>query len=153
MEPPFISTHTWNPARIRALAIYCSDGRWGRAFDEFCHESLRIPRYDRFAVPGGPLWLVLRDVSLMIPHSAARDQLQFLVKVHQLDRIVLFGHEGCAYYTHLLGPALDICLAAQHDDLQLAAKTLRSWFPSITVEAWMAMRTGDRLSFHPLPLH
>ena len=83
MEATFISTHTWNPERIRALAIYCSDGRWGRAFDEFCHESLLIPRYDRFAVPGGPLWLVVRDISLTIPHSAARDQLQFLVKVHQ----------------------------------------------------------------------
>jgi len=57
---PFISTHLWNPERIGAIAIYCSDGRWGEAFDEFCHEGLHIPRYDRFAVPGGPLWLVMR---------------------------------------------------------------------------------------------
>jgi len=152
MEPTFISTHVWNPERIRALAIYCSDGRWGRAFDEFCHEALRIPRYDRFAVPGGPLWLVMRDVSLMIPHSAARDQLQFLVKAHQLDRIVLFGHEGCAYYSHLLGSDPEVCLVAQQDDLREAAKTLVKWFPAITVEAYMARRTEQRLSFHPLPL-
>jgi len=74
---PFISTHPWNPERIGAMAIYCSDGRWGEAFDEFCHEGLRIPRYDRFAVPGGPLWLVMRDVSLMIPHSCGSRPTSF----------------------------------------------------------------------------
>src|SRR5438874_12336388 len=88
-EPIFTAREPWNPERIHAMAIYCSDGRFGEAFDEFCQEGLGIPRYDRFAVPGGPLWLVTRDVSLMIPHSAARDQLQFLVKAHELSRIVL----------------------------------------------------------------
>ena len=78
MEPElFTSRHPWNPERIGALAIYCSDGRWGEAFDEFCHEGLRIPRYDRFAVPGGPLWLVMRDVSLMIPHSCGSRPTSF----------------------------------------------------------------------------
>jgi hypothetical protein len=152
MEDTFISTHPWNPERIGAMAIYCSDGRWGEAFDEFCHEGLRIPRYDRFAVPGGPLWLVMRDVSLMIAHSAARDQLQFLVKAHQLDRMVLFGHEGCAYYSHLLGSDPKTCLIAQLEDLREASKTLSGWFPAMTIEAYMARRSGERLSFHPLPL-
>jgi hypothetical protein len=148
----FISKQMWNPERIHAMAIYCSDGRWGEAFDEFCQEGLRMPRYDRFAVPGGPLWLVTRDVSLMIPHSAARDQLQFLVKAHQLDRMVLFGHYGCAYYAHLLGGDPESCLAAQQEDLRVAAKTLRSWFAGMTVEAYMAMRVGDQISFHVVPV-
>ena len=147
---PFISTHPWNPERIGAMAIYCSDGRWGEAFDEFCHEGLHIPRYDRFAVPGGPLWLVTRDVSLMIPHSAARDQLQFLVKAHQLERIVLFGHYGCAYYAELLRLDPDGCLAAQEEDLRLAAKTLNRWFTGMQIEAYMAMRNGERVSFRPV---
>jgi len=147
---PFISTHPWNPERIGAMAIYCSDGRWGEAFDEFCHEGLRIPRYDRFAVPGGPLWLVMRDVSLMIPHSAARDQLHFLVKAHQIERILLFGHYGCAYYAHLLGPDPDRCLAAQEEDLRAAAKALSQWFTGMRIEAYMAMRNAERLSFHPV---
>ena len=149
---PFTSTHLWNPERIGAMAIYCSDGRWGEAFDEFCHVGLHIPRYDRFAVPGGPLWLVMRDISLMIPHSAARDQLQFLVKAHQLERIVLFGHYGCAYYRYLLGRDPDGCLAAQQEDLRVAAKTLSGWFAEMQVEAYMAMRSGERLSFRPVPV-
>jgi hypothetical protein len=149
---PFTSTHPWNPERIGAMAIYCSDGRWGEAFDEFCHEGLQIPRYDRFAVPGGPLWLVMRDISLMIPYSAARDQLQFLVAAHQLERIVLFGHYGCAYYRHLLGREADGCIAAQEEDLRAAAKTLIGWFGGMRVEAYMAMRSGERLWFRPVPI-
>jgi hypothetical protein len=134
------------------MAIYCSDGRWGEAFDEFCHEGLHIPRYDRFAVPGGPLWLVVRHVSLMTPFAAAREQLRFLVQAHQLERIVLFGHYGCAYYAHLLGRDPDGCLPAQEEDLRSAARTLRAWFPNLRVEAFMAMREGQRLSFHPTAL-
>jgi hypothetical protein len=145
---PFISTHRWNPERIGAVAIYCSDGRWGEAFDEFCHESLRLPRYDRFAVPGGPLCLVVRHVSLMTPFAAAREQLQFLVKAHQLERVVLFGHYGCAVYAHLLGLDAEGCLPAQETDLRSAARLLQAWFPGMRIDAYMAMRNGERLSFH-----
>ena len=57
--PPleYTCAERWQPERIGALALYCSDGRWGEAFDEFCHKHLLIPRYDRWAVPGGPAWL------------------------------------------------------------------------------------------------
>ena len=43
------SQEIWNAQRIGALALYCSDGRWGDACDEFCHRHLHIPRYDRWA--------------------------------------------------------------------------------------------------------
>ena len=132
------------------MALYCSDGRWGEAFDEFCHEGLQIPRYDRFAVPGGPLWLVPRDITLRIPHSAARDQLSFLVKAHGLQRVVLFGHYGCAYYTHLLGQRPDACLETQEADLRAAARTLSLWFPGLAIEAFMALLNDGRFSFRPV---
>ena len=86
----------------------------------------------------------------MIPHSAARDQLQFLIKAHQLERIVLFGHYGCAYYAELLRLDPDGCLAAQEEDLRLAAKTLNRWFTGMQIEAYMAMRNGERVSFRPV---
>lgn len=144
----FKSSYVWNPERIGALAIYCSDGRWGEAFDEFCHEGLHIPRYDRFAVPGGPAWLTLRDVSLLRPYDAARAQLDFLVRAHGLERIVLITHYGCAFYAELLGQDADGCLAAQEEDLRTAAGTLRAWFAGMQVETYVAMRSGDELSFH-----
>lgn len=141
------SSHGWNPQRIHALAIYCSDGRWGEAFDEYCHESLEIPRYDRFAIPGGPLALTLRDASLMTAYDAARDQIHFLVEGHHLDRIVLITHWGCAAYHRLLHREPDDCLPAQLDDLQQAARTLRGWFAGIDVDAHVAMHDGARVWF------
>src|ERR1700694_5341308 len=57
----YAATERWHSERIGALALYCSDGRWGEAFDEFCHKHLHIPRYDRWAVPGGPAWLAAHD--------------------------------------------------------------------------------------------
>src|ERR1043166_799361 len=88
----------WHPERIGALALYCSDGRWGEAFDDFCHKCLHIPRYNRWAVPGGPAWLAPPAAEGGFA-KAVRPQLDFLVEVHQLERIVLITHFGCAAYT------------------------------------------------------
>src|SRR6516164_4870802 len=81
----FTSTERWHPERIGALAVYCSDGRWGEAFDEFCHKHLQIPRYDRLAVAGGPAWLAPREGGTALSR-AARRHLDFLMRVHELER-------------------------------------------------------------------
>ena len=56
-SPDAVTVHTspvrFQESRIRAAAIYCSDGRFGEAFDDFLHNILKLPRYDRLAVPGG----------------------------------------------------------------------------------------------------
>jgi hypothetical protein len=148
----FTSSHFWTPARVGALAIYCSDGRWGEAFDEFCHESLGIPRYDRFAVPGGPAWLTLRDVSTIRPYEAVREHLEFLVTVHELQRIVLITHYGCAFYQRMLGRSAEGCLPAQEDDLRKAAAVLRVRFLGIEVEGYTAMQREGSISFHGVDL-
>src|SRR6266850_689821 len=103
---------TWNPERIGALAVYCSDGRWGEAFDEFCHKRLLIPRYDRWAVAGGPALLTPREAGGEHVHTT-RAQLGFLVRVHELERIVLIGHLGCAFYAELLQQPPERCVPQQ----------------------------------------
>ena len=138
---------TWDPERIGALALYCCDGRWGEAFDEFCHKRLLIPRYDRWAVPGGPAWLVPREAGDGL-YQATRTQLDFLVRVHALERIVLITHFGCAFYRELLGQPAEGCLATQVDDLRAARKALGEWFSGVRVEAYLAMHRGKCLSFH-----
>jgi len=140
------ASERWHPERIGALALYCSDGRWGEAFDEFCHRHLQIPHYDRWAVPGGPAWV-------NAPHGteylkATRVQLDFLVKAHELERIVLITHFGCAWYGHLLKRPPEECLPEQMKDVRKAAATLNSWYPGLIVDCYLAMRTRDWLSFH-----
>jgi hypothetical protein len=142
---------TWKPERIGAMAVYCSDGRWGEAFDEFCHKRLLIPRYDRWAVPGGPAWLA---PSLMNEElcRATQTQFEFLVRVHELERIVLITHFGCAFYRELLQQPAESCLPEQMNDLRTVANTLREWHPNMQIEAYLAMQKGSCLSFHQMEL-
>jgi len=149
--PPavFTSTEHWQAERIGALALYCSDGRWGEAFDQFCHRHLQIPRYDRLVVPGGPAWLLPWDGSLDF-QQAACEQLDFLVRAHELRQIVLITHYGCAFYGHRLGRPARECLSVQTDDVHTAAEALRGWYPGLRVDGYLAMRSGNCLSFHAL---
>lgn len=146
----YTAQETWHAERIGALTMYCCDGRWGEAFDEFCHRSLLIPRYDRFAVPGGPAWLVRPEPSLAGVQYLAREQLGFLVRAHDLERIVLITHFGCAFYHDLLGLDAYASLPIQVADVRLAMERVAQWFPGVTVEGFLAMREGNRLTFRPI---
>ena len=53
VPPVFVSQTPFDHQRIGAAAVYCSDGRYGEQMDEFLHQGLGLPRYDRVAVPGG----------------------------------------------------------------------------------------------------
>jgi hypothetical protein len=143
----FTSTVRWNNERIHAMALYCSDGRWGESFDEFCQRHLRLPRYDRWAVPGGPAWLVPSGHDAGFSH-AAKLQLDFLVEAHGLERTILITHFGCAYYAQQLKCSAEECLPAQSADLRRAVTTLQKWYPNMQVESYLAMRSDRQLSFH-----
>jgi len=150
--PPtvFTSSEPWRETRIGAVAIYCSDGRWGDAIDEFCHRGLSIPAYDRFAVPGGPGWLTANPTTRVGLQSAARNQLGFLVEAHRLQRIVLITHWGCAYYGHALHCGPEQSLPTQLNDVATAADTLRAWFGPIRIEGYLAARETGAMTFHRL---
>jgi hypothetical protein len=148
--PIFTSTERFEAERVRALAIYCSDGRWGSAFDEFCHRSLNIPNYDRFAVPGGPAWITRIDPDDVDLYRAAHGQLEYLIRTHGLDRIVLITHWGCGFYREHLKQDDQQCLPAQIKDVKKAAATLREWFKGIKVEGFIASRNGSVMTFHAI---
>jgi hypothetical protein len=144
----FTSSEYWHAERIGALALYCSDGRWGEAFDEFCHKYLHIPRYDRLAVAGGPALLARHDSTEDHLYQTVRGQLDFLVRAHELQRIVLITHYGCAFYAEHLHRDAEGCLPAQLDDILRAAEILQLWYPGIAVDTYLAMRRDPWLSFH-----
>src|SRR4029078_11038783 len=85
---PYISAVPFEHERIGAAAVYCSDGRYGDQMDEFLHECLGLPRYDRVAVPGGAACLA-GHLLAMRERSALDRQLKFLVEGHALTRVVL----------------------------------------------------------------
>lgn len=80
--------------------------------------------------------------------EAILEQLAFLVKVHELKRIVLITHYGCAWYAEQLQRKPDECLPVQMEDLCTVTEKLRRQFESVKVEPYLAMRRGSVLSFH-----
>lgn len=146
--PPsvYTSIEPWNPEPIRAMAIYCSDGRWGAAFDELCRRHLLVPRYDRWVVPGGPGCLIGRDGNDVSPF--VREQVDFLVQAHELERLILITHYGCGFYGHLLQKSADECLETQMNEMKQAAALLKGWYPQMLVQPFLAMISGNALTFH-----
>jgi hypothetical protein len=145
------STVAFDPSRIQAAAVYCSDGRFGESMDDFLHSFLQLPRYDRLALPGGAACLAGHFRSFR-ERDALEEALRFLIAAHQLRRIVLIAHSDCAYYTHWLGVgALDL-EERQLEDLRSAAARIARVARSLSIEGYFARRCGTAVRFGPVPL-
>ncbi len=145
------STARFLKERIRAAAIYCSDGRYGDAFDEFLHERLKLPRYDRVAVPGGAACLAGHFMSYR-DEDAVLEQLRFLIVTHALERVVLIAHRGCGYYLKRLHVKEEALAATQVADLAKAAARIAELGSHVGVEAYMASVEGEHVLIEPVAL-
>jgi hypothetical protein len=132
--------------RIRAAAIYCSDGRIGEHFDDFLQNGLGLPRYDRVALPGGPACLAGHPQA-HLEEQGVVDELQFLVEVHALNRIVLVAHEACAFYGTRLELRERRLELVQRADLVRAAAFVARVTGIERIEAYFARHVDDRIVF------
>src|SRR3954468_7007061 len=147
----YVSHEPFDGRRVGAAAIYCSDGRIGEQMDEFLHQGLGLPRYDRLAVPGGPACLSGALSVFWESHSAER-QLDFLCHVHKLERLIMIAHEGCAFYLEWLKVKPEDFAARQMDDVKRAATRVRQNQPTLKVDAYVARRQDARVWFEPIPI-
>ena len=136
----------YNPQRIRAAAVYCSDGRVGEHFDDFLQNGLGLPRYDRVALPGGPACLA-GHTEAHVEEQGVLDELRFLVDVHGLERVVLVAHAGCAFYSRRLFLPESLLEAQQRIDLVKAAGFIRRTIGLKQVEAYLARPDERRVTF------
>lgn len=144
----FVSSVPYDQERIYAAAVYCSDGRLGDHVDEFLHQGLGLPRYDRVACPGGPVALAGR-LSAYWETRGVEEQLKFLTQVHEIDRVVLIAHRDCAYYSHCLSCRPEEAEAEQKEDLQKALWAVRRIVPGINVERYYARIIDREVVFEP----
>ena len=77
------SSVRFDEGRIRAAAVYCSDGRFGEQIDDFLHNGLLLPRCDRLVVPGGAACLAGHHLAFR-EEDALIEQLRFLKQVHDI---------------------------------------------------------------------
>ena len=145
----FESALPFNKGRIQAAAIYCSDGRFGEQIDDFLHNELKLPRYDRVAVPGGPACLAGHFTAYRHEEGVI-EFLKFLVDVHQISRVVLIAHQNCAFYLEYLKVhSIDI-LERQRQDLAKAVSRVRSVAPHAKIDAYFARLSREKISFQSL---
>ncbi|QKK07752.1 MAG: hypothetical protein HND58_05910 [Planctomycetota bacterium] len=141
----------YNAERMHAAAVYCSDGRVGEHFDDFLQNGLKLPRYDRVALPGGPGCLA-GHTEARLEQEGVIDELKFLTDAHGIDRVVLIQHQGCAFYAHRLGVEPDRMAALQRADLVRAAFQIRRVSSAINVEAYFVGSEGDGLVFEQVTI-
>lgn len=144
--PGYESRLPYDRNRIGAGAIYCSDGRIGEHFDDFLQNGLGLPRYDRIALPGGPACLAGHPQAVL-EEKGVVDELQFLVQVHGLKRIVLIAHQACAFYStrlELKEPRLEL---VQRADLVRAAAYIHRVTGIDRIDAFYARFGQDKVKF------
>jgi carbonic anhydrase len=128
----------------RAVAVYCSDGRFAPACEQFLNARFADQCVDRFVLPGGPGALI---------HNHDRDgrleELRFLVKAHGLSEIVLIMHEQCGFYEHALGMAATAMAAQQQRDLDDAQTLLRQHIPHVLIESYRAVQSERGITIEP----
>ena len=147
----FESRTPYESTRIHAAAIYCSDGRLGEHFDDFLTNGLKLPRYDRLALPGGPAALA-EHPETRLEHAAVADELKFLVEVHGLDRVVLIQHQNCAFYTGRLKLSGFSVEQQQVNDLKSAAAFVREVTGVSRIDAYFARTMDGHIRFEALEL-
>ncbi|MEX0886524.1 MAG: carbonic anhydrase [Phycisphaeraceae bacterium] len=146
---PYTSDIPFEPRRIHAAAVYCSDGRFGDQCDQFLHEHLKLPNYDRVALPGGPGALAGHD-RVAVDADAVMTDLRFLVDAHELERVVLISHSGCAFYALRLGLTEPELAEQQVADLARVAARLRDLPRIAQVDTYLAQSVDDRIHFEPV---
>lgn len=123
--------------RVGAAAIYCSDGRYNEQFDEFLHEQLGLPRYDRLVVPGGPAALA-GHISAYREEETVTEALRFLIESHRLERVVMIAHAGCGFYLKRLMVSEAMVRRRQEEDLAKAAERVAMVSGRVRVETYIA---------------
>ena len=142
----YTSPLRYDSSRMHAAALYCSDGRLGEHFDDFLHNGLSLPRYDRLCLPGGPACLAGHPQA-HLEEQGVVDELHFLIDVHKLKRIVLIAHQGCAFYGNRLElkePRMELL---QRADLVRAAAFVHRVTGLDTVEGYFARMVDGRVVF------
>jgi carbonic anhydrase len=145
----FTATTPFFKAYPKALAVYCSDGRFTKAVEELL-AHLGESRLDTLTVPGGAGSLDMRSSHHGGDRAAIIRSASFLMGAHDVKRVVLLTHSECGYYRrqHPMLPS-DEMLKRQIEDLHTAAKWFRSQQSEIIVDTFFIHVHGQKISFHP----
>jgi carbonic anhydrase len=137
---PFDASHP------KALAIYCSDGRFTQAVEALLRE-LGHQRLDTMTLPGGPALLCTSGANLSEVDTVSR-AARFLIDGHGISEVVLVSHQGCGYYrrrySRIPVPEIE---RLQLEHLAVASKVLQRRHPELAVRRYFARAADGAVSF------
>jgi carbonic anhydrase len=140
---PFDASHP------KALAMYCSDGRFTRAVEALLR-GIGHQRLDTMTLPGGPALLCTSAANLSEVDTFSR-AAHFLIEAHEIAEVVLVAHQGCGYYrnrySRLPAPQIE---RLQLEHLGAATKVLQRRHPELVVRRYYARVDGGAVSFEEL---
>jgi carbonic anhydrase len=140
---------TFDKKHPKALAIYCSDGRFTDAVEELVH-GLGHTRLDVLCMPGGPALLDLGSASFSAL-EAMRTSASFLIRGHAIKHVTLIAHDGCGYYKERYRfETPEEIVKQQKDDLRTAAEWLAGSHPDASVALYFASPDGNKVAFEEL---
>ena len=112
------------------LAIYCSDERFVKATSVYLNKSLGVKRCDLLVVPGGAVFIVNKEKSLV-------DRLRLLVEAHKISSIILFAHVDCGYYKdRYKNSSSNVLMKKQVEDIKKCQLQLNKMFPQVVVKSF-----------------
>jgi hypothetical protein len=144
--PSYASPTQFATERIRAAAVYCSDGRFGEQFDDLLQLHLRLPRYDRLALPGGSACLAGHPGANREEETASA-HLEFLITTHKLEHLVLIAHQHCAFYVERLKMPESEIEAQQLEDLKQVIARAHRFDQDLRVDGYLARLIDHKVVF------
>ena len=130
------------------LAIYCSDGRFAPACEQYIRETLGEEWFDRFVVPGGAGGFCLNALSVW-KHHLPLCHSGFLIEAHAVRRVILIAHEDCGFYQRFK-LSLEETVSKQIEDLRATMRCLRQEYPGMVVEAYYLRVADGQPIFEPV---
>lgn len=100
-EPKYETLMPCHTDPARTLVVHCSQSDLQRPVDAFMRFGLGIEAFDRIAIPGGPKIYRVDPYPISEGGLAGMRWTRLLVENHMLNRVVLIGHENCAWYREL----------------------------------------------------
>ncbi len=148
MKTP-IAGGSFDASHPKALAVYCSDGRFTQAVEDLAR-GLGHERIDTLTLPGGPGLLNL-STACYSDHDALGRAIGFLVHRHSIEELVLVAHAGCGYYRSrfsMLSPAL--LEEHQRADLGHAERWVSDRWRGVRARSFYARGVDAQITFSPL---
>jgi hypothetical protein len=147
-EAMFRSSLPWTGKATETVVISCSDHRFQAHFDQFIRDGLKIDSFGRFALPGGPQFLLAADVPMF--EKAGRRWVKFLTRNVGIQQIICLAHEDCLWYKDItVGHfTLPLLKERQMGDLRKARLVLQEMFPRVSVRIFYAdTREDNKIPF------